>query len=115
MRILLPAVALFALAACNAQEETPAEPVPTEAITPAETTAALPPPRREEFTAAWAEACPEAEPVSTALCKSKGLGEPGFTCDFGLGEDEYRRHTAELEPSGESWALVDPENACKVE
>lgn len=115
MRILLPVAAMFTLVACGSQEEAPAEPVPTEATAPADTTETLPPPRREEFAAAWTEACPEAEPVGTALCKSKGLGNPGFTCDFGLGEDEYRRHTAELEPGEEAWVLVDPENACSVE
>lgn len=115
MRILLPATALFALAACGSQEEAQPDPAPAEAAAPADTAATLPPPHREEFTAAWAEACPEAEPVSTALCKSKGLGVPGFTCDFGLGDDEYRRHTAELAAAGDGWALVDPENACIVE
>lgn len=115
MRIVLPLAAAFALAACGSQEEPPVEPVPTEAIAPADIVETLPPPRREEFTAAWSQACPEAEPVGTALCKSKGLGDPGFTCDFGLGEDEYRRHTTELEPVDGSWALVDPENSCSVE
>ncbi len=115
MRIFLPIAAVFALAACGSQEEAESEAAQTETIVPASINGAPPPPRREEFTAAWAEACPEAEPVGKALCKSKGITDPGFTCDFALGEDEYRRHSADLEPVEQSWALVDPENACNVE
>jgi hypothetical protein len=116
MKILLPLAALLAVGGCGSQEEAPTEP-PRADLSTAETIGdneTLPPPRREEFTAAWAQACPDAEPVSTALCKSKGLGDPGFTCDFGLGEDEYRRHTAELLPGDKEWTLVDPDNACSL-
>ncbi|NCO99977.1 MAG: hypothetical protein GW801_14005 [Sphingomonadales bacterium] len=115
MKIFIPVAAILALGACGSQDEALPEPEQAESVVPADVTEAHPPPHREEFAAAWAEACLEAEPVGKALCKSKGLGEPGFTCDFGLGEDEYRRHNAELELAGESWALVDPENACNVE
>ena len=115
MRIFLPIAAAFALAACGSQEEVQSEPAQTETVAASNIDEAVPPPRREEFTAAWAEACPEAEPVGKALCKSKGIAEPGFTCDFGLGDDEYRRHTADLDPVEDTWALVDPQNACNVE
>lgn len=115
MRHFLPVAVVFALAGCGSPEEAQTEAAQTQAAAPAGITESLTPPRREEFTAAWAEACPEAEPVGKALCKSKGMGDPGFTCDFALGEDEYRRNTAELEPRDDRWALVDPENACSVE
>lgn len=109
--LLLP---LFALAACSSEpaNDSAAAPAATPTVT---TTPSLSPPRREEFTAAWAKACPEAKPVSTALCKSKGLGDPNFTCEFGVGEDEYRRNTAELTAGEGEWILVNAPAACEAE
>ncbi|WP_347304597.1 hypothetical protein V5740_14470 (plasmid) [Croceibacterium sp. TMG7-5b_MA50] len=105
--------AMLALAGCGAQESAPPPAVEaTTAVADAQPT--LAPPGAAEFTTAWADACPSAQPVSTALCKSKGLTDPNFSCDFGLGEDEYRRHTAELARGDESWELADAENACQV-
>jgi hypothetical protein len=66
------------------------------------------------FGEAWAESCPDAQPVSTAVCRSKGFGEPNFVCSFGLGDDEARRHTAELAPGDGRWVLEDPVN-CSAE
>lgn len=106
-------IALAGLAACNSAEEA----APVAAETPAEVVEAEPslaPPGAEDFKTAWADACPSAKPVSTALCKSKGLTDPNFECDFGLGEDEYRRNTAELTRGDDSWELADAEQACTI-
>ena len=112
MRSLFVCAALFALAACNSEE--PVEPAPVE--TPVvEPTPTLPAPGTEAFAAAYAKVCPDAEPVNSAVCKSKGLGETGFICDFALGDDEYRRNTAELSPGEGEWILSDAENACTAE
>ena len=107
-------VAVAALAACDSQERE--QPQPNEDVAPAavERQSTLLPPRMDEFATAWAEACPDAEPVGKALCKSKGFGEPNFTCDYALGDDAYRRHTAELMPGEGRWELVDPERACRA-
>lgn len=108
-------VAFFpvALAACGSGDTDAPEQAPETAITEP-TTPTIPPPRREEFSEAWAQACPDAEPANKGLCKSKGFGDPDFTCDFALGDGEYRRYTAELTQSDGEWVLADPENACRA-
>ncbi|WP_126171854.1 hypothetical protein [Altericroceibacterium xinjiangense] len=111
MKMLFACGMLAVLAACSEAQETP-EPV---AVTPVATAPAAPklsPPDEAVFTTAFAEACPEAPEVSTALCKSLGFGEEGFTCNYGLGEDEYRRNTATLVPEDGVWTLDDPEKTC---
>lgn len=106
---------VLAVAACG-PSDTPAPEVAPAQITAAEPAAkTVPPPRDEQFAAAWAEACPGAEPANKGLCKSKGLGTSGFTCDFALGDGEYRRHTADLTLEDGQWVLADPENACMIE
>jgi hypothetical protein len=111
--IIAPA-ALLVLAACNSAESAePATPVQTS--TPvADPTPTLPAPDQEIFTATFAEACPKAEKVSTALCKSQGFGKEGFVCEYGLGADQYRRNSASLVPGDGKWVLADPENACSA-
>lgn len=104
----------LALAACGSSEEPAADEATDQAAAPEPIEAAPPPPRREEFSEAWAEACPDAEPASRGLCKSKGFGDPDFTCDFALGDDEYRRYTAELTQSDGEWVLADLENSCAI-
>ncbi|KKL26825.1 hypothetical protein LCGC14_2391390, partial [marine sediment metagenome] len=64
-------VPLFALAACG--EEPAAEVAQTQVATP-EAVATLPAPNQELFTQLYADACPEAEPVNTAVCRRVGLG-----------------------------------------
>ena len=113
MKKILPFAALIALAGCNSEASEPAPvetPTPTVARTPT-----LPAPNEEIFGAAYAKACPEAEPVSTSLCRSKGFGEENFICDYGLGDDEYRRHEAELAPGDGEWVIADAEAACAAE
>jgi hypothetical protein len=105
--LLLPALAL-SLAACG-EEPAPA-PAPTATATP--TTPALPAPDQELFTGVLAEACPEAEPVSTAFCKRAGFGSSDVICEYGLGDDEYRRDKATLTPGDGEWTLADPEAVC---
>ena len=102
------------LAACGSPESEQPQNTQAESAPATETTRTLPTPRREEFAAAWAEACTDAEPVGKALCKSKGITDPNFTCDFALGDGEYRRHTAEIMPGEEEWELADPVNACAI-
>lgn len=107
-------VCALAVAACSSQDEVTPEEVPETQATAEPLTPTIPPPQREELAAAWAEGCPEAEPANKGLCKSKGFGDPDFTCDFALGDDEYRRYTAELTMSDGKWVLAEPENACAI-
>ena len=113
MKKILPFAALLVLAGCNSEAS---EPAPAETLAPvAAPTPTLPAPNEDIFSQAYAAACPEAEPVSTSLCRSKGFGEDGFICDYGLGEDEYRRHKAELAPGDGEWVVADAEAACAAE
>ena len=105
---------LGALAACNSQESTAPPPAAVAGPEAAEERVALAPPGQEDFASAYAEACPEAQPVGSAVCKVAGFGQPNFTCDFALGEDEYRRNTAELAPGEDSWQIAEPATACDV-
>lgn len=104
-------IGVAALAACSQESAPPAAEETPVAIEAGPT---LAPPGEAEFKAAWSDACHSAEPVSTALCKSKGLTDPGFECDFGLGEDEYRRHAADLTRGQDRWELANAEQACKI-
>lgn len=110
MRMLFACAALVALAACGSEEPAP-EPTVAVATTP-EVEPSLPAPDAAAFSAAFAEACPSAKEVSTSLCRSRGLGREGFICDYGLGNDEYRRHSATLLPGDGKWTLADPETTC---
>lgn len=102
-------VPLFALAACG--EEPAAEVAQTQVATP-EPVATLPAPNQALFTQLYADACPGAEPVNTAVCRRAGLGSDEVLCEFGLGEDEYLRNDATLTPGDGQWTLADPENVC---
>lgn len=106
---LLP---LFALAACSAEpadepaaEATTAAPVPVA-------TSSLPAPDQALFTGLFAEACPNAKPVKTAVCRRVGMGSSEVNCEFGLGEDEYLRNKATLVAGKSAWTLKDPEAIC---
>jgi hypothetical protein len=103
--LLLP---LFALAACG--EEPAPEPVPTQAATP-EPVNTLPAPNEALFAQLFAETCPAAEKVSTSACK-RALGSDEVTCQFGVGEDNYLRHSAKLAPGDDSWTIADAEKLC---
>lgn len=94
MRILLPA-AFGVLAACGPAEAPGAD----QPMAPAAQQASAPnlsPPGEAEFRAAWSDQCDASEAdVGSALCRAAGLGADGCRCDFALGEDEYRRYSAE--------------------
>ena len=104
--ILAPALLL---AACG--EEPVAEAAPAETVAP-EPVNTLPAPDQELFSAVFAEACPEAEAVNTAVCKRVGIGSEDVLCEYGLGDDEYLRDSATLTPGDEAWTLSDPETVC---
>ena len=116
MKSLFACAALLALAACNSQETTEAQ----AAEAPAAAVAApikpsMPAPDEETFAAAYAEACTAAPKVSTSLCKSAGFGKEGFVCDYGLGDDEYRRNSATLMPEDGKWVLAEAEKICAAD
>lgn len=116
---LRPILALLILApsvACGPAEAPP----PERSEAPATEQAAAPqlsPPGAAELRAAWAEQCTAAEDeIGSALCAPAGaLIMDSFTCDFALGDDEYRRYSADLEQAGNRWVLADPDTACEVQ
>ena len=111
MRTLFVCAALAALAACNSQE--PAEPAPAETVAAVEPVEpSLPTPDEEVFAAVYTEACGGAPEVSTSLCRSQGFGKDGFTCEYGLGDDENRRNKATIVPGDGKWTLAAPEKTC---
>jgi hypothetical protein len=105
---VLPVLAL--LSACG-QEPAPA-PQPTATAAAASPTEGLPAPDQELFTKTFAETCPEAEPISNAVCKRAGLGSAEVICEYGVGEDNYLRHTTTLVAGEGKWALAEPEKLC---
>ena len=108
MKSLLAALPLFALAACG--EEPAPEPVPTQAASvAAEPTA--PPANEALFKQVFANSCPAAETVSTAVCK-RALGSDEAVCEFGLGEDTALRHDATMMAVDGEWQLKDAEALC---
>ncbi len=115
MRKILVCATLAALAACNSPETAEPAPVETTAVVAPPVEPTMPPPDEAAFAAAYAEGCPGALAVSTSLCKSKGMGEEGFLCDYGLGKDEYRRNKAELLPGDGKWVLAEPEKICAAD
>lgn len=106
LALLLP---LALLAACG---EEPAPEATAAAVATPEPVETLPAPDQALFAGKYAEACPDAEPVTNAVCKRVTLGADDVLCEFGLGEDEYMRNKATLTPSEGAWAFADPENVC---
>ncbi len=109
LAFLAPALALT-LAACGS-EPAPA-PVETPAAAPTPVQPSLPAPSQASFTALLAEACPELEPVNTAVCKRAGMGSPDVVCEYGLGDDEFLRNTAVLTAGEGEWTLKEPASIC---
>lgn len=105
-------IGLFALAACSS--EPAAEPTPPASSPAPVATPSLPAPDQETFSALFAEACPEAEKVNTAVCKRAGFGSRDVTCGYGLGEDTYLRDEATLIPTDGAWAIKDADSVCKA-
>ncbi len=107
-RFALLALPLFALAACSEPEP---EAAPAPVALPEEP--ALDPANRETFTRVFAEACPDAEPVTEAICRANGMGSKDFICDFSTREDKYNAGEAILIAGDEDYTLENPETACK--
>ena len=114
MRSLIACAALIALSACNSQEPAP-QPTETEAAVVEPVEPSLPAPDEAIFAAAYAEGCPNGKKVSTSECKSAGFGKKEFLCDYGLGNDEYRRNKATLEPVDGKWVLAEPDKICAAD
>lgn len=106
--LLLP---VLALAACG-QEPAP-QPAPTETAAPAPVST-LPAPDQGTFTEAFMAACKGAETVNEAVCKRAGMGSSNVICDYSLGDDEYLRHEATLNPNSDKtgWVIADAPTVC---
>ncbi len=98
------------LAACGSEPEPELEPVPNDAVAVA-LEPSLPAPNQELFATIFAETCPEAEPVSEALCR-RAMGADTVSCEFGVGEDQALRHDARLEAADGAWRLADAPAIC---
>ena len=108
MKKLAYCLPLILLTACG--EEPAAEMTEPVAVTePAEPS--LPPADEALFTQVFAETCPDAEPVATAVCK-RAMGADTATCEFGLGEDAVLRHEAQISGADGAWSLVDAPAIC---
>ena len=111
---LLSPLALV-LGACS---ESPAEDAEPKAPTAREMEAAikeggkLAPPNRDTFAEKFAAACPSQKKVNKALCQAQGMGSHDFTCEYGLGDDEYLRHEGVLSEVEGEYVLQDPETVC---
>ena len=106
---LLPA---FALAACSEEPAPAPQPTPTETVAAIPEEPALPAPDATIFAETFAKACPAAKAVSTSACKRAGFGSEDVICQYGLGKDEYLRHSATLTPGDGEWTVADPETVC---
>jgi len=103
--------AALALSACGEPSAQPA-PVETPVAVTEPVEPALPAPTQDIFSQVFAAACPSAKTVSIASCRSMGMGSKDFICEYGLGDDEYLRHKANLTPGDGEWTLADAENTC---
>ena len=110
MRYIL-LLSLPLLAACSQEAEAPA-PQPTTAAVATPAAPTPPAPNQELFTKVFAETCPDAKPVNTAVCKRAGLGSDDVICEFGLGDDTYLRNKATLTAQNAQWSLKDGVQIC---
>jgi len=109
--LLAATAAALTLGACSEPSAQPA-PVETPVAAAEPTEPALPAPDQEIFSTAFAAACPAAKTVAIASCRSMGLGQADFVCEYGLGEDNNLRHKATLAPGDGEWTIADPETTC---
>jgi curli biogenesis system outer membrane secretion channel CsgG len=112
IHLAITAAATLVLTGCGDSAAEPA-PVETPVAAAAEpTTPALPAPDEAIFSEAFAAACPNAKSVAISSCRSMGLGQSDFVCEYGLGEDEHLRHKATLTPGDGEWTVADAEKTC---
>ena len=109
MKKLLFALPLFALTACG--EEPAPEPVPSETAVAEPVEPGLPPADEELFAGLVAEACPNAEPVSTSVCQ-RAMGSDEAVCEFGLGDDEALRNETTIAGVDGEWQITDADALC---
>ena len=111
--LLLPAFAMIAACGETGEDaEIDMTTAPTE-VAPVADASDLPPPDRDTVARVFEASCEGTEPVNNAVCK-RALGATDVTCEFGVGEDEYMRHEAQLTPNeaGDAWQLADAETVC---
>jgi len=101
----------LALAACSEEVAETSAPIEPTAVK-AEVKPTLHPPDSEKFSGLFAEACPSAKTISTSMCRAQGMGSHDFTCEYGLGNDEYMRHEAILHEVEGKWEIENPESVC---
>lgn len=111
-KICLSLLPILALTACGQEAAPEPEPTPTETAVAEPEEPSLPAPDEGVFAEVLAKACPSAKPVSTSVCKRAGFGSQDVICNYGLGEDEYLRHSATLTPGDGAWTVVDTETVC---
>lgn len=99
------------VAACSEEVAEAPAPVETTAVQE-EVGPTLHPPDRDKFAERFAAACPSAQEISTAMCRAQGMGSHDFTCEYGLGDDEYMRHEAVLHEVDGEWEVENPEEVC---
>ena len=106
--LLLP---VLALSACG--QEPAAEPTPAATVAPAPVST-LPAPDQATFTEAFTAACTGAETVNEAVCKRAGMGSDNVICNYSLGDDEFLRHSATLNPNPDKtgWVIADAQTVC---
>ena len=104
----------LALGACSPAAEEAEEQAPTarEVQAAIEKGTKLSPPDRDLFAAKFAEACPSQKPVNKATCRSQGMGSHDFTCEYGLGDDDYLRHEGTLAEVEGEYVLQDTDTVC---
>lgn len=113
MRVMFFAVCGL-LAACG-PAEAPAPDSPETTAAEWTVTPQISPPGEAEFRAAWSAQCGASEDeVGSAICRAQALGADGFSCDFALGDDDYRRYSADLARNSDMWVLADPDETCSV-
>jgi len=118
IRTLLICLPALALAACGdaPAKEGPKRPTANEMKAALEKEGPkLAPPTRDLFAEKFAAACPDKKSVNNALCKAQGMGSHDFTCEYGLGDDEYMRFEGVLSEVDGEYQLLNPETVCAQE
>ncbi|MDJ0978795.1 MAG: hypothetical protein QNI87_09675 [Erythrobacter sp.] len=112
--IILSPLALAASACSQGanEEAEPQAPTAREVQAAIEKGGKLSPPDRDVFAEKFAAACPSQKPVNKATCLAQGMGSHDFTCEYGLGDDDYLRHEGVLSEVDGEYVLLEPETVC---